>query len=129
VDTGATDGQVLKWNTTGTKWVPSDDTIGLLTDKGSTTVGTTVVLLDSWSATTYLSAKYYVTCKVGTSYSTSEIRILNKGGASSDIIEYGHLGDNLITFSTSIVSGNVQLNGISTTASTVVRVARVLQGV
>jgi len=129
VDTGATDGQVLKWNTTGTKWVPSDDTIGLLTDKGSTTVGTTVVLLDSWSATTYLSAKYYVTCKVGTSYSTSEIRILNNGGASSDIIEYGHLGTNIITFSTSIVSGNVQLNGISTTASTVVRVARVLQGV
>jgi len=170
VETGATNGQVLKWNSTTSKWSPSTDTntdtvythpttagnkhiptggsagqvlkysasgtavwasddAGILQDLSTVTVGTTITNLDLWNKTSFVSAKYTATCKVGSKYSVSEILILNKGGSSVEITEYGNLGDSIITFTADITSVNVRLRAVSTDGGTSVKLTKVLQGV
>ena len=126
VDSGATAGQVLKWN--GTKWVPSNNAAGILEDVTTTTVGTTNTVVNSWAKASYISAKYMATCKVGTKRSVSEILVLNKD-TSTEITEYGMLGDSIVTFTAVINGSNVELKAQSTDASTSVKLTRILQGV
>jgi len=120
-----TSGQVLKWN--GSNWVPASDAAGILQDIATTSVGTSVVVLDTW-ANTSVSAKYQATCKVGSKYSVSEILVLNRG-TSVELTEYATLGDSLLTFTVAINGSNIELSGVSTDASTSVKLTKVLQGV
>ena len=120
-----TNGQVLEWD--GTNWVPTDAAAGILQDIATQTVGTSVVVLDTW-ANTSVSAKYQATCKVGSKYSASEILVLNRG-TSAEITEYAALGDSLLTFTVAVNGSNIELSGVSTDASTSVKLTKVLQGV
>jgi len=108
-------------------WVPASDAAGILQDIATTSVGTSVVVLDTW-ANTSVSAKYQATCKVGSKYSVSEILVLNRG-TSVELTEYATLGDSLLTFTVAINGSNIELSGVSTDASTSVKLTKVLQGV
>jgi hypothetical protein len=119
-------GEVLKWN--GTNWVPAADIAGILQDIATATVGTSAVVLDTWNKSTYVSAKYQATCKVGSKYSVSELLVLSKG-TSVEVTEYAALGDGMLTFTVAINGTNIELTGVSTDASTSVKLTKVLQGV
>lgn len=128
IPTGGSAGQVLKYSASGTAVWANDDA-GILQDLSTTTVGTSAVTVDSWDKSTYLSAKYTVTCKVGTKFSTSEVLVLNKGGSSVEITEYASLGDDIVTLTADTYGSNVRLRAVSTDASTSVKLTKILQGV
>lgn len=71
---------------------------------------TTQSVADSFSASTYRSAKYVVQVTQGTNYQSSEIMILHNGTTTSTA-EYAMMNTNgtLATFSSDINGGNVRL--------------------
>lgn len=71
---------------------------------------TTQSVADSFSASTYRSAKYVVQVTQGTNYQSSEIMILHNGTTTSTA-EYAMMNTNgtLATFSSDINTGNVRL--------------------
>jgi hypothetical protein len=54
--------------------------------------------------------------------------VLNRG-TSVELTEYAALGDSLLTFTVAINGSNIELSGVSTDASTSVKLTKVLQGV
>jgi hypothetical protein len=75
-----------------------------------TTSSNTQVSIDSFSSSTYRSAKYLIQLTSGTDYHFTEISILHNG-TTATFVQYGDNFTNvsLGTFATSIVSGNVRL--------------------
>lgn len=93
-------------------------------------LGTTIGDIDTFSATTYRSAKYVISIKDETNieYQTSEILIVHNG-TTSYLTEYGllHTSVNpLVTFSTDISAGNVRLRGTGISANNDIKVIRTL---
>ena len=79
----------------------------------------TATQLDTWSQTTYTSAKYQITAKVGTSnMETYEAQVLTDGNNNAYISVYGVVNNGTAfgTLSANVVSGNVRLWYSSTIA-------------
>jgi hypothetical protein len=94
-----------------------------------TTSNTSLQPVDTFSATTYRSAKYVisVTDPVNSNYQVTEILLL-QDGTTTYTTEYATLLSNssLATFSSDISSGNVRLLVTPTVANVQINVARVL---
>lgn len=86
---------------------------------------TTATVLKSFSSIAYRSAKFIlqVNCTAGTdsgSFQTSEVLVVHDG-TTAYLTEYGvvQTGNSLVDYSSSIVSGNVQLMATATTGNTI----------
>jgi hypothetical protein len=88
----------------------------------ATTTATTQVTVDSFSTSTYRSAKYIVQMTSAGNYHTIELLVLQNGSTAS-MIEYGEIytSSSLGTFDASISSGNLNLlfTPASSTSTTV----------
>ena len=99
----------------------------------TTGVTTSAVAVSTFAAATHRSAKFtvQVTCTAGTDvnqYQTSEILMIHNGSIAT-MTDYAVIrtGNNLVTFTADISSGNVRLLAAATTGNTVtVRVVRYL---
>jgi hypothetical protein len=92
----------------------------------TTTISETPI--DTFSSSTYRSAKYLIQITEGTSYHTTEISIIHDGSTTYST-EYGTIKTNelLSTFDTDIDSGNVRLLATPTSASpTTFKIVRTL---
>jgi hypothetical protein len=101
------------------------NTNGYITTTAFTTASTTQVTIDSWSSSTYRSAKYDVQITSGTSYHVIEIRVLTDG-TSAWLTQYGEMftGSSLGTFDASVSAGTVQLLFTATNAITTVKLLK-----
>lgn len=92
-------------------------TISTIETNSATTTTTDQTSIDSFSASTYRSAKYQVQITRGSEYQVTEISIVHDGTDSYGT-EYATLktGSTLATFSTDVSGGNVRL--LATPAST-----------
>lgn len=96
----------------------------------TTSIGTNPVAIDSFSSSTYRSAKYTisVTDVTNTQYQTSEI-VLVQDGTTSTISSYGivYSGSSArMTFTSNISAGTVTLWGTGVSANNTVKLARTL---
>jgi hypothetical protein len=84
----------------------------------TTTTTSSETPVDTFSTSTYRSAKYFIQITEGTSYHTTEISIVHDGTATYST-EYGTLKNNelLSTFDTDINTGNVRLLATPASAS------------
>ena len=101
---------------------------GLISSAVSTTTTSSQTSVDSFSASTYRSAKYNVQITRGSEYQSTEISIVHDGSSSYGT-EYATLktGSSLATFSTDISGGNVRLLVTpSSDTSTVFKLVRTL---
>ena len=101
---------------------------GLISSAVSTTTTSSQTSVDSFSASTYRSAKYNVQITRGSEYQSTEISIVHDGSSSYGT-EYATLktGSSLATFSTDISGGNVRLLATpSSDTSTVFKLVRTL---
>jgi hypothetical protein len=90
-----------------------------ITDFGSGSVtGSSSITVDAWDKTVYRSAKYEYQITQGTSYQVGEIRVFHNG-TTATLNEYGSMGNELGTFTVSIVSGIVTLVCAVASSSTV----------
>jgi len=96
-------------------------TNGLITTVSSTTTATNQTSIDSFSASTYRSAKYNVQITRGSEYQTTEISVVHDGSDSYGT-EYATIktGATLATFSTDISGGNVRLLATPSSATSTV---------
>ncbi len=85
-------------------------TVSAILTNSATTTTTSQTGIDSFSASTYRSAKYQVQVTRGSEYQVTEISIVHDGSDSYGT-EYATLktGETLSTFSTDISEGNVRL--------------------
>lgn len=90
-----------------------------------TTNITTSTVLKSFSSSAYRSAKFIlqVNCTAGTdvgSFQTSEVLVVHDG-ITAYLTEYGvvQTGNSLVDYTSSILSGNVQLNATATDGNTI----------
>ena len=95
-----------------------------------TSIGTGAQLLDSFSTTSYRSAKYIlsITDVTNTGYQTSEI-LLMQDGTNANISSYALLYTSTsakMTFSSNIISGNLMLWGTGVSANNTVKLVRTL---
>lgn len=102
----------------------------IIAGANTTTVSTSATMVDSFSSTTYRSAKYTITTTDNTNsqYQISEILLLNDG-TNANIVQYGDQysgSSSRITFTANIVAGTVKLYGTGTSANNSVRVHRIL---
>jgi hypothetical protein len=103
-------------------------TNGLITTVSSTTTATDQTSIDSFSASTYRSAKYQIQITQGSTYHTTEISIVHDGSDSYGT-EYGTIktGSSLASFNTDISGGNVRLLATpASSSSTVFKLIRTL---
>jgi len=106
------------------------DSVATLDTATVTSLGTSISDMDTFSATSYRSAKYLVSIKdvTNSEYQSSEVLIVHDG-STSYLTEYGqlHTGVNpLVTFTTDISGGNVRLRGTGISANNNVKVIRTL---
>ena len=96
-------------------------TNGLITTVSSTTTATDQTSIDSFSASTYRSAKYNVQITRGSEYQTTEISVIHDGSDSYGT-EYATIktGATLATFSTDVSGGNVRLLATPSSATSTV---------
>lgn len=94
------------------------------------TVGTSVAPVDSWSATAYSSAKYFIQMKNGLDIHTLEALVMIDGNNNVYITEYAEMISNasLGTVDADFSAGNVRLLVTAEAASTSVKVHRTLLG-
>ena len=90
-----------------------------------TTSGLTQVSIDSFTTSSYRSAKYEVQMTSSTSYHVIELRIVHDG-TSVWLSQYGEMftGSSLGTFDASITTGTLNLLFTPTNASTTVKLIR-----
>jgi hypothetical protein len=90
-----------------------------------TTGSTSQVAVDSFSASTYRSAKYEVQVTSGTDYHVIELRVVHDG-TTTYLAQYGEIltSSSLGTFDTDISGGNVRLLFTGVNAVSVVKVIR-----
>ena len=94
----------------------------------TTTTTSSETPVDTFSTSTYRSAKYFIQITEGTSYHTTEISVVHDGTATYST-EYGTLKNNelLSTFDTDINTGNVRLLATPASASpTTFKIVRTL---
>ena len=93
---------------------------GLISSGSLTTSSPTEIAIDSFSASSYRSAKYQVQVESGSDYQTTEISVLHND-ATTFMTEYGTLqtGDSLASFTTDLSDGSVRLLATSLTAGEV----------
>jgi len=96
-------------------------TVSAIITNSATTTSDSQTSIDSFSASTYRSAKYQVQITRGSEYQVTEISIVHDGSDSYGT-EYATLktGVNLSTFSTDISGGNVRLLATPTSSSSTV---------
>ena len=96
-------------------------TVSAIITNSATTTTDSQTSIDSFSASTYRSAKYQVQITRGSEYQVTEISIVHDGSDSYGT-EYATLktGVNLSTFSTDISGGNVRLLATPTSSSSTV---------
>ena len=116
--------------TAGGHTLINDEDTNIFADVTNTDVDSAVETLDSWSATTYRSAKYVYTIENATKseYSAGEILVTHNGTASF-LTEYAvvHTGNNhLMTFSTDVSAGNVNLKASAHEPNSSIRLKRLL---
>ena len=94
---------------------------GFITTGVSTTTATDQTSIDSFSASTYRSAKYNVQITRGSEYQTTEISVIHDGSDSYGT-EYATIktGATLATFSTDVSGGNVRLLATPSSATSTV---------
>jgi hypothetical protein len=97
----------------------------LVTTNTFTTSTTSQVSIDSFSSTTYRSAKYYVQMTSGSSYHVIELSLLHDG-TTVNLVQYGEIktGASLGTFDASISGGVLGLLFTATNAITTVKLTR-----
>ena len=90
-----------------------------------TTSSTSQVAVDSFSASTYRSAKYQVQVTSGTDYHVIELRVVHNG-TTTYLAQYGEIftSSSLGTFDTDISGGNVRLLFTGANSVSVVKVIR-----
>ena len=93
---------------------------GLISSGSLTTSSPTEIAIDSFSASSYRSAKYQVQVESGSDYQTTEISVLHND-VTTFMTEYGTLqtGDSLASFTTDLSDGSVRLLATSLTAGEV----------
>jgi hypothetical protein len=93
---------------------------GLISSGSLTTSSPTEIAIDSFSASSYRSAKYQVQVESGSNYQTTEISVLHND-TTTFMTEYGTLqtGDSLASFTTDLSDGSVRLLATSLTAGEV----------
>ena len=103
----------------------SGSTLGYRTSNTYTTSSTAQVAVDSFSSTTYRSAKYIVQLTSSTSYHVIELLVVHNGTTPS-LVQYAEAftGSSLGTFDASITTGVLNLLCTPTNAVTTVRVLR-----
>ena len=96
-------------------------TVSAIITNSATTTTDSQTSIDSFSASTYRSAKYQVQITRGSEYQVTEISIVHDGSDSYGT-EYATLktGANLSTFSTDISGGNVRLLATPTSSTSTV---------
>ena len=96
-------------------------TVSAILTNSATTTTTDQTSIDSFSASTYRSAKYQVQITRGSEYQVTEISIVHDGSDSFGT-EYATIktGENLSTFSTDISGGNVRLLATPSSSSSTV---------
>ena len=96
-------------------------TVSAIITNSATTTSDSQTSIDSFSASTYRSAKYQVQITRGSEYQVTEISIVHDGSDSYGT-EYATLktGETLSTFSTDISGGNVRLLATPTSSSSTV---------
>jgi len=99
-----------------------------IADKTFTTSGTSAQVVDSWSATTFTSAKYVVQMKLGNDVEVIELLVTVDGNNNVYLTEYADVYSNAALGTTDAVynGGNVELQVTPATTATVVKVHRVL---
>ena len=101
---------------------------GLVSSGVTTTTTTSESSIDSFSASSYRSAKYQVQITQGSSYHTTEVSIVHDGSDSYGT-EYGTVrtGISLASFNTDISGGNVRLLATpASSSSTTFKLVRTL---
>jgi hypothetical protein len=90
-----------------------------------TTSSTSQITVDSFSSSTYRSAKYQVQVTSGTDYHVIELRVVHNG-TTTYLAQYGEIftASSLGTFDTDISGGNVRLLFTGANAVSVVKVIR-----
>ena len=90
---------------------------GLISSGSLTTSSPTEIAIDSFSASSYRSAKYQVQVESGSNYQTTEISVLHND-TTTFMTEYGTLqtGNSLASFTTDLSGGSVRLLATSLTA-------------
>lgn len=85
----------------------------------NTTASTTQTVIDSFSATTYRSAKYIIQATNGTSYHYTEVAIVHDG-TTAYATEFATMftGASLVSFAVDINTGNVRLLATAANATT-----------
>ena len=96
-------------------------TVSAIITNSATTTTESQTSIDSFSASTYRSAKYQIQITRGSEYQVTEISIVHDGSDSYGT-EYATLktGANLSTFSTDISGGNVRLLATPTSSTSTV---------
>ena len=96
-------------------------TVSAIITNSATTTSDSQTSIDSFSASTYRSAKYQVQITRGSEYQVTEISIVHDGSDSYGT-EYATLktGETLSTFSTDISGGNVRLLATPSSSSSTV---------
>ena len=111
----------------------SENDEGYWTEVTNTDVDSAIENIDTWSTTTYRSAKYVyqISNADKTEYQSGEILIVHDG-TTALITEYAKIttgNDDLITFTVDINSGSVRLRGQANTPNSVFKARRLLQTV
>ena len=113
---------VLSGALTGTAITLNDSSVGSAT----ATAGTSATTIDTFSASTYSSAKYIVQMKLGTDIEVLEVLVTVDGSNNVYITEYADVISNAQLGTTDAVysGGNVLLQVTAASASTVVKLHR-----
>ena len=113
---------VLSGALTGTAITLNDSSVGSAT----ATAGTSATTIDTWSASTYSSAKYIVQMKLGTDIEVLEVLVTVDGSNNVYVTEYADVISNAQLGTTDAVysGGNVLLQVTAASASTVVKLHR-----
>jgi hypothetical protein len=108
---------------TGTSLALPDALVGSAT----ATAGTSATTIDTWSATTYSSAKYIVQMKKSTDIEVIELLVTVDGSNNVYLTEYANVISNTELGTTNAVysAGNVLLQVTGASADTVVKVSKI----
>jgi hypothetical protein len=103
------------------------NTSSVITSTGITTSTLSQVTADSWSSSTYRSAKYFVQITSGSSYHVLEMSVLHDG-TTVYMVTYGEqfTGSSLGNFGATVSGGLLSLLFTPTNASTSVRINKTL---
>lgn len=95
-----------------------------LTGSSTASVGLTETVVDTWSATTYSSAKYLIQLKKNSDIETVEVLVMVDGNNNVYLTVYANMISNtsLGTINADYLSGNVRLLVTATNAATSVKV-------